>query len=459
MRITLNDIFNLSGSVIYNPDSFKAVTSVSIDTRTIKKNSLFVAIKGEKFDGHQFVNEAVKQGASALLISNKKLKQFDHLDLPIITVPNTTIAYGELAHIWRMKLNSKVISITGSNGKTTTKEILATLLSEKYKTEKTVANNNNHIGVPLTLFATKSSCEVLILEHGTNHFEEIKYTAQIASPDYSLITNIGDSHLEYLIDREGVYREKSALFDSTVESNGTLFINNDDQIIRKNSKKSNTKVTYGFRGQCDVKGKIVGYTKDGRTILSVNYKGKSIEVTLPIFGKSNAQNVLAAIAIAQFLKLSTRQIKSGVGKLEQIKGRLSTEFLNGLILIDDTYNSNPSSMETAIDLLKRIKKHKTKTLILGDMFELGEKSVEYHKNLHILISKSKIQNVLLLGKMMSSLDKKLKKAKINSTHFSNRLGLKSYINKSDLTNQVVLVKGSRGMRMEDFVKQIREQAA
>ena len=459
MRISLTDIFKLNGAEIYSPDIFKSVTSVSIDTRTIKKNSLFVAIKGAKFDGHKFVNEAVNKGASAILINKNKLNDFDKINVPIITVPNTTFAYGELASIWRFKLKSKVISITGSNGKTTTKEILATILKEKFITEKTVANNNNHIGVPLTILSSKSNCQVLILEHGTNHFNEIKYTAEIAKPDLSLITNIGDSHLEYLIDRSGVYQEKSALFNSTTDNAGIIFVNNDDPIIRKNSKKIKNKITFGFKGQCDVAGKIVGYSIDGRTKLNVTYSNKNFEVTLPINGKANAKNVLSAIAIAQYLKLSVTQIKNGIGKLNQVPGRLNTIVFDNFTLIDDTYNSNPTSMEAAIELLQSIKSYEIKTLIIGDMFELGENAIVLHKALASLILKGKISNVLMLGKMMSNLDKELGQIKINSIYFKNRKALNSYIIKNDFSNQVILVKGSRGMRMEEFVNQIINKAA
>ena len=459
MRINLTDIFNLTGSVIYNPDVFRSVTSVSIDTRTIQRNSLYVAIKGAKYDGHNFVDEAISNGASAILINKSKFKDFKNINTPIITVRNTTIAYGELANMWRSKLNSKVISITGSNGKTTTKEILATLLSEKFKIEKSSANNNNHIGVPFTLLSSRSNCEVLILEHGTNHFNEIDYTSNIAVPDFSLITNIGDSHLEHLIDRDGVYTEKSALFYSTIENNGTIFVNNDDPIIRENTRRVKNKITFGFKGKCDVKGKLVGYRIDGRTKLNVSYKNRNFEVALPIYGKSNAQNVLAAIAIAQHLNLSVKQIKTGVAKLEQVKGRLFTELSHKFILIDDTYNSNPTSMEAAIDLLNNITSYKIKTLIIGDMFELGKKSSDSHKKLAILILKNKINNVLMIGKLMSHLDIALKKTNVNRIYFKDRRALNSFIIKNDFSDQVILVKGSRGMRMEEFVEQIRNKAA
>ncbi len=164
---------------------------------------MFIAIKGKRFDGHSFVRSAVKNGASVLLINRKRINEFDDIDLPIITVKNTTKALGEIAKLWRKKLNAKIIGLTGSNGKTSTKDMLAALLNEKYKVNKTESNNNNHIGVPLTILATNEKHDVLVAELGTNHFGEIEYSAKILQPDLALITNIGDSHLEYLKNRKG----------------------------------------------------------------------------------------------------------------------------------------------------------------------------------------------------------------------------------------------------------------
>ena len=225
VRITLEDLFNLPASEIVNPDNYKAVSKISIDSRMINKGSLFIAIKGEKFDGHNFVREVIKNGASAVVIERKKYSQFRDLDIPVILVDKTVDALGGLAKVWRSKLNAKVVSITGSAGKTTTKDIIGTLLSEKYKTKKTSGNNNNHIGVPLTILSADKNDEVLVLEHGTNHFGEIDYTANIAQPDYALITNIGTSHLAFLKNKRGVLKEKKSLFDVTAKRDGTLLIN------------------------------------------------------------------------------------------------------------------------------------------------------------------------------------------------------------------------------------------
>ncbi len=458
MTITLNDIFNLKDSTIYNPDNFKAISKVSIDSRTIKKNSLYVALKGNKYDGHKFADDAIKKGASAILIDRRRLKKFQNLECTIIVVPDTTYAYGELAAVYRRKFKGEVVSITGSNGKTATKEILATILSEKFKTEKTAANNNNHIGIPNTILATKRSTEKLVLEHGTNHFDEIKYTANIAKPDYAVITNIADSHLEYLIDREGVYKEKNALFDETLKNGGTIFVNNDDPIIKNETRRVKRKITFGFKGKPSIKGRLERFTPDGRTKLTVEYSGKKVVANLPLYGISNAKNTLSAVAVAIHLGVPTSKIKKGISKVKQVKGRLYVEPYENLVLIDDSYNSNPTSMEAAIDLLKKIKTYSIKTLIIGDMFELGENEELIHAQLAEIILKSKTQNVFMHGKLMESLSANLESKKINSRHFVTRKLLKEFIDKNRFDNQVVLIKGSRGMRMEEFVEQIRSKA-
>jgi UDP-N-acetylmuramoyl-tripeptide--D-alanyl-D-alanine ligase len=208
VQLNIEDIFNIPNAVIYEPDTFKNISYVSIDSRKIKKSTLFIAMKGERFDGHDFMNTAIENGAAAVLINERKLNRFNNVKVPIITAKDTTLALGDIARVWRTKLNAKIIGITGSSGKTTVKNMLAELLSEKFRVNKTESNNNNHIGVPLTILNTNENHQVLVAELGTNHFGEIPYTANILSPDYSLITNIGDSHLEFLKSRNGVWKEK-----------------------------------------------------------------------------------------------------------------------------------------------------------------------------------------------------------------------------------------------------------
>ena len=453
LAITLEDLFNLSDSVIYNPDDYKTVNKVSIDSRTITKNSIYVAIKGEKLDGHKFIKNAIAKGAKAIVINKRKLKNLDDVNITIVAVKDTVKAYGEIANIRRNKFGAKIISITGSNGKTSTKEILANILSQKLVTEKSIANNNNHIGVPLTILSTKKNCEALVIEHGTNHFGEIEFTSNIAKPDLALITNIGDSHLEFLIDREGVYKEKSDLLKHAKK----VVVNTDDPIIKKYSKEFTNKVTYGFKGSPDIKGKIKSYNDDGQAILEVISNKKSFNVDIPLLGEANAKNVLAAITIAIECGLNKSQITKGVKSLDQIKGRLEVIKSNNNLIIDDTYNASPDSTKNAIELVKKIKSKKRKVLILGDMFELGKNGKKLHANLSEAITKS--LEVYTIGSLMKSLANKINsKAKI-SKHFSERKKLISFISQSEFQNSVVLVKGSRGMKMEEFVEQLTKKAA
>ncbi len=451
IHLNIEDIFNLPTAVIYNPDIFKSINHVSIDSRNINKNTLFIAIKGERFDGHDFIDEVVKKGAAAVIINAKSFREIKNLDFPVITVKDTTIALGDVAKLWRSKLKAKVIGITGSAGKTTTKEILATLLSEKFKVNKTIANNNNHIGVPLTVLSTNEKHNVLVAELGTNHFGEIPYTSSIVSPDLALITNIGDSHLEYLKNRKGVFTEKSALLKETMKCGGKVFINNDDKILKEFGKKIKSKITFAINEKADFKVSIKGYDKFARPQIEIKSKKNIFEATLPISGEKNVLNFTAAYAIASELGLSNSQIQKAVKKIKSYNKRLEIKNLKKFTLINDTYNANPDSMKSSIDILNKIESRKRKIAVLGDMFELGSESKAKHLDLANFINKTKVDEVYSIGKMMKLMNQKLNgKTKIHQ-HFAERESLKNFLKKLEIKNSVVLVKGSRGMKMEEFV--------
>ena len=451
INLNIEDIFNIPTAVIYNPDVFKSVYHVSIDSRNIKKNTLFIAIKGERFDGHEFIDEVVKKGAIAVLISEKYLKKIKDFNIPVITVKDTTIALGEVSKLWRSKLKAKIIGITGSAGKTTTKEILAALLSEKYKVNKTAANYNNHIGVPLTILTTNEKHNVLVAELGTNHFGEIPYTAPIASPDLALITNIGDSHLEYLKNRKGVFAEKSALLKETIIRGGKVFINNDDKILKAFGKTLKSKITFALNEKADYKASINGYDKLARPQIEIKSRKNVFASTLPISGEKNVLNFTAAFAIASELGLTTSQIQKAVMKIKSYNKRLEIKNHKSFTLINDTYNANPDSMKSSLDILNRIESRKRKIAVLGDMFELGNESKSKHIDLASFINKTKVDEVYSIGKMMKLMNQKLNgKTKVHQ-HFNDRESLKKYLQKFDTKNSVVLVKGSRGMKMEEFV--------
>jgi len=449
--LNIEDIFNIPTAVIYNPDMFKSIYHISIDSRDIKKNTLFIAIKGERFDGHDFIADVVKKGAYAVIINEKYFKKLSEVEIPVITVKDTTIALGDVARLWRSKLNATVIGITGSAGKTTTKEILATLLSEKFKVNKTVANNNNHIGVPLTILSTNEKHNVLVAELGTNHFGEIPYTSAIVNPDLALITNIGDSHLEYLKNRKGVFTEKVAILKETIKNGGKVFINNDDKLLKEFGKKIKNKITFALNEKADYKASINGYDKLARPQIEIKSKKNVFSTTLPISGEKNVLNFTVAYAIACELGLTNSQIQKAVRKIKSYNKRLEIKNLKQFTLINDTYNANPDSMKSSLEILNRIESKKRKIAVLGDMFELGNESKSKHLDLASFINKTKVDEVYSIGKMMKLMNQKLNgKTKIHQ-HFIDRESLKKHLQKLEIKNSVVLVKGSRGMKMEEFV--------
>ena len=458
VHLNIEDVFDIPTSEIYEPDNFRTIYFVTIDSREVKKNSLFIAVKGNRFDGHDFVKDAIRKGATAVVINKKYLNQFDEINVPFITVNNTKLALGNVARIWRKKLSTKIIGITGSTGKTTVKDMLAELLKEKFVVNKTIANNNNDIGVPLTILNTNEKHQVLVAELGTNHFGEIPYTAKILSSDFALITNIGSSHLEFLKTKNGVWKEKSFLFDETIRNNGKIFLNYDDPIIREKHTLLERRITFGFSGRVDVKGKIKSYTNDGKPILGINYKNKSYVLESPLYGEQSAENLLASIAIALELGLSLKEIGNALSKLKAPLGRLNVQSYKNFILINDTYNANPDSTKAAIELVGRIKSFKRKVLFLGDMLELGDKSIKFHQSLKPVVTKSRIDEVYTIGPKMKYLNEKLNNYKIIAKHFTKRNMLSSFIKKLDLDDSVILVKGSRGMKMEEFLSEIKTKS-
>ena len=451
MKITIADLFDIPTAEIFEPDVYKSASSVSIDTRSINTGEIYVAIKGRKFDGHNFVNEAAKKGASAVIINRSKLKDFDKLKCTIVTVRNTTNAFADLAHIWRNKNRYKVISITGSNGKTTTKEFLYEILKFKFKVQKSTANNNNHIGVPMTLLSTKSGTDFTIVEHGTNHFGEIEFTAKAAEPDYAVITNIGESHVEFLKDLDGVFKEKSALLNH-IAAGGKIFINSDDPVQKKGCTKFKNKITFGFKGKPNVKGRIREVLTDGTSLMSIETGRRKFDIRIPIPGRAAAQNFLTAATVALHCGSRILDIKKAAKNIEPVSGRMKPNKLKNSLIIDDTYNASPGSFRNAVYTLADLKKYKSRILIAGDIFELGKRAKELHLGLAEDLKRSKITEFISLGKNMKFLSEALEDSKIKRRHFVRRNSLKKYLKELTIEGSAIVVKGSRGMHMEEFVE-------
>jgi len=412
---------------------FLKCDSISIDTRKIEKNSFFVAIKGDNFDANTFAKEALDKGASYVLIDNNDY----FIDQRTVLVKNSLIALQELAKFHRNYLKLPIIALTGSNGKTTTKELINAVLSKKFVAKATIGNLNNHIGVPLTLLSFNKQTEIGIVEMGANHKKEIEFLCDIAQPDYGYITNFGKAHLEGFGGVEGVIQGKSEMYNYLFNNDKLAFVNFEDPIQIEKTKEIKT---YSFgvnKDNVDVNiGKI-----EANPFVVVSYLQK--EITTHLIGLYNANNINAAIAIGSYFGVENEAIREALeGYIpENNRSQLTTKGTNVIIL--DAYNANPSSMKVAIENFILLDK-KNKTIFLGDMFELGEESLTEHKGVvDLLINQDEI-DCYFIGKYFY----KNKMVKSNFYFFENFESFSETIKNKKFDNKMILIKGSRGMALE-----------
>ncbi|WP_445716308.1 UDP-N-acetylmuramoyl-tripeptide--D-alanyl-D-alanine ligase [Flavobacterium sp.] len=406
---------------------------VSTDTRKIEPNSIFFALKGENFDANTFTKEALEKGAKYVVIDNKDY----FIDDRTLLVENSLVALQELAKFHRLYLGIPIIALTGSNGKTTTKELIHAVLSKKFNTIATIGNLNNHIGVPLTLLRLTKDTEIGIVEMGANHQKEIEFLCKIAQPDYGYITNFGKAHLEGFGGVEGVIKGKSEMYDYLNNNNKVIFVNLDDSI--QNQKTESLK-RFSFAvnaSQPDVKITAV----EANPMVKITYNNSTI--TSHLIGIYNANNINAAITIGNYFKVSDEQIKEAIENYipENNRSQLIQKNNNEIIL--DAYNANPSSMTAAIANFIQLEKE-NKIAILGDMFELGEESLEEHKKIIALLENETLITIYFIGKDFF-------KNQIHNTHMSFFEDFESFsvFLKTNLpNNNLILIKGSRGMALE-----------
>jgi UDP-N-acetylmuramoyl-tripeptide--D-alanyl-D-alanine ligase len=403
---------------------------VDTDTRNIRKNTLFFALKGENFNGNSFAEEALKLGASFAIVDERAYQTKEN----IILVDNVLKTLQQLANYHRKHLNIPVIGLTGSNGKTTTKELVHIVLSKKYNVQATKGNLNNQIGVPLTLLSMSDKTELGIVEMGANHKKEIELLCSITEPDFGYITNFGKAHLEGFGGIEGVIKGKSELYSFLQENKKTVFVNIDDKIQVENTKKI----------------KSVYFNNEDLQFIEVNpfvkllYKNKIIKSNL--IGKYNYTNIVAAITIGEYFKVPGHEIKEAIESYIPKNNRSQIiETINNKIILD-AYNANPSSMIVALENFASIKA-KSKVVILGDMFELGKDSLNEHQAIIDLATSLKFDKKIFVGENFIL-------GKTNELQLKSYQDLEEYLKKNPLKNQSILIKGSRGMRLERILDQI-----
>ena len=416
---------------------FKINNSVSTDTRAIKKGSIFFALKGANFNGNKFAEDALKKGASYAVIDEEKYKSDDK----IILVENVLETLQNLATFHRNYLRLPIISLTGSNGKTTTKELINAVLSKNYNTCATLGNLNNHIGVPLTLLSMNSSTEIGIVEMGANHLKEIALLAKIARPDYGYITNFGKAHLEGFGSLEGVIKGKTELYDYLRKQHKMVFINSEDE-IQSTKSKGISSITFGKK---DVDYPIE-YV-DANPFVVLKFNNERIESKL--IGSYNFNNIAAAIAIGKYFKVSDQLIKEAIENYIPINNRsqIIEKGTNKIIL--DAYNANPSSMKVALENFSNLTDG-SKIAILGDMFELGSEASAEHQKIVELVERLNIDAIYLLGENFYKTKSKNDKIK----KFISFEGFKEVFENTLIEKSTILIKASRGMALERILEEL-----
>jgi UDP-N-acetylmuramoyl-tripeptide--D-alanyl-D-alanine ligase len=463
MDLDITDLRRLKKSSIINASIIEKnkFSGVSIDSRKCRKGNLFFAIKGERFNGHDFVKEVLKKGCRCAVVSRKWYKKLDKSsksslkNMALVLVNDTVKALGELAGVYREKFIIPVIAVGGSNGKTSAKDFIAHVLSKKYRVLKTEGNLNNEIGLPLTLFRLNRKHEMAVVEVGMNHFGEIEYLCRISRPQFGLITNIGKEHLEFLKNIKGAAEAEGELVEYLKQTFGTFFLNANDQYLRPMADKRKIKVfSYAAKNKADVRGKLKRF-KGFYPEIEIKYLNKTINTTLNNIGYQSFQAALSSAAVGFYFEVPPFQIKNALSEYKIESGkRNQLKNSHGVQIIDDTYNSNPDSVAAAFENLRAYKIKGKKHIVLSDMLELGKSSKGEHKHVGKMVRKMKFDNLYTYGEDSYQTYLGARGVK-NNYHFADKGTLIEFLRLSVNKSDVVLVKGSRGMKMEDVVESIK----
>lgn len=410
--------------------------NISKDTRSIKKGAIYFALKGANFNGNQFTQKAFDAGA-AYAVVDEKVEVTPQFSDKVITVDHVLQTLQNLARYHRKQFNIPIIGITGSNGKTTTKELVSTVLSQQYNIIATEGNLNNHIGVPLTLLKITNATDIAIIEMGANQPGDIHELVNVALPTHGLITNIGKAHLEGFGGFEGVLQTKRALYDFIMEQEGTVFYNDSEKTLVDILKDYGDKISYGVAPTSDVYGTI---TKATPTLsFQWSKEGQIYSVDTHLFGNYNFFNIMAALSIGNHFKCTPEQMNQAIATYIPKNNRSQVEKTAYNTVIWDAYNANPTSMSNAVKSLSEAD-DTNKLAILGDMKEVGVTSTEEHQNIVALLEKLNIE-AMLVGEEFSNVQSEFQ-------HFKDTSALVSYIQANPIQNRQILVKGSRSIQLE-----------
>ena len=421
---------------------FKQYPKVVTDTRKIVSDSLFFALKGDNFNGNKFALSAVEKGCRFAIIDEKEYA----IDDRFILVDDVLTCLQNLARMHRRELDIPILAITGTNGKTTTKELVFEVLKKKFNAIATAGNLNNHIGVPLTLLSMKEDTEFGIVEMGANHPEEIKFLCEIAEPNFGLITNVGKAHLEGFGSFEGVIKTKKELYDYMYKEKGKVFVNTDNPLLKEMLNDQEI-VSYGNNEAAFSKAKFL--QAEPYMVLELRSpKIGKLYVKTKLIGAYNFENALAAVTLGRFLGIDEIEIKNALEEYLPSNNRSQLKQTEKNVLFLDAYNANPTSMKVAVENFANMRR-KGKVLILGDMLELGADAEKEHHDLLELIQEKQLQDVYLVGDLFC-------KVNVNDQFqtFAKTTDLIEVLEKANLQNQYILIKGSRGIRLEQVIEKL-----
>jgi len=438
-----------------------AIKGVSTDTRTLESGNLFVPLVGERFDGHEHAAEAVKRGASAALWQEGHPVSPPE-GLPIIWVKDTLMALQELARAYRSQLKVRIVGITGSNGKTTTKDLTASILATTYRVHKTKGNLNNHIGLPLTLLQLDEQTEMAVIEMGMSGRGEIEFLSKLAKPEAAIITNIGEAHLMQLGSREEIARAKTEILSGLPE--GGLFVyNGDEPLIEQvlpemEQPAAMLRYRFGASHDNDIYPIVIMTEKKG-TFFKTNLPG-SVHYRIPLLGHHNVINALAAVAVSKYMGVQDTDVAEGLRKAEMTGMRIEmVETASGAVVLNDAYNSSPTAVRAALELLKDMSGYERRIAVLGDMLELGEEEVRLHKEIGALLTPGTVEKVYTYGTLAKHIASEAEKAGLPGDRvewFADKQKLIDAMVSEIRNGDVVLVKASRGMRLEEVVQALKD---
>ncbi|MCI7796665.1 MAG: UDP-N-acetylmuramoyl-tripeptide--D-alanyl-D-alanine ligase [Lachnospiraceae bacterium] len=448
-QVTVEDLLIATGGRLLNGNPDRPVSHIRLDSRQVQPGDLFVPIIGEKVDGHLFIPQVVEAGAAAVLTSEHDEPLDRESAVAWIRVSDTKGALQDIGRYLRARLTLPLVGVTGSVGKTTTREMIAAALSAKYRVYKTPGNSNSQVGVPITISEISKEDEVGVIELGMSEPGELTVIAQIAKIDMAVITNIGITHIEQLGSRENIYREKLTIQDG-LKDGGVLILNGDDDMLcHTKGKESVTTIYYGTGENCDFRAEEIRL-HDGKAEFTVVHDGKRQHVVLSVMGRHNVMNALAAIAVCDRCGMTMEEAAAGLLSFTGFKNRQQIYNGSRLTILDDSYNASPASMKASIDVFMELKKGNRHVAVLADMKELGEKVLDYHREVGIYAAKAGIDQIITLGSACHALCEGASSvSRVPTVEFENKEAMVSYLETFLRDGDCILFKGSNSMGLSE----------